>query len=98
LILLLNALQLILYIGALALVGQGILFILAGNRRETNMFYQLFQVLNKPWTAVARLISPKMVAKRHIPFVAFCIVSALYVAVTMAKIEHCVGVAMAGCR
>ena len=55
----LNVLQLVLYIGGLALVGQAILYAIVGNKRETNMFYQLFVVLNKPWTAIAKLISPK---------------------------------------
>ena len=94
----LNVLQLVLYIGGLALVGQAILYAIVGNKRETNMFYQLFVVLNKPWVAIAKLISPKMVAERHIPVVAFCVVSVLYIAVTLAKIEHCVSIGMVGCR
>jgi hypothetical protein len=54
--------------------------------------------LNKPWTSIAKLISPKMVAQRHIPVVAFCVVSVLYIAVTLAKIEHCVALGMVGCK
>ena len=94
----LSVLQLVLYIGGLALLGQAILYVISGNKRETNMFYQLFVVLNKPWTSVAKLISPKMVAERHIPVVAFCVVSVLYIAVTLAKIEHCVTLGMVGCK
>ena len=94
----LNVLQLVLYIGGLALVGQAILYVISGNKRETNMFYQLFVVLNKPWTSIVKLISPKMVAEPHIPVVAFCVVSVLYIAVTLAKIEHCVALGMVGCR
>ena len=94
----LNVLQLVLYIGGLALVGQAILYAISGNKRETNMFYQLFVVLNKPWVGIAKLISPKMVAARHIPVVAFCIVSVLYIAVTLAKIEFCVSIGMVGCK
>ena len=94
----LNILQLLLYIGLLALVGQGLLFILAGAKRDTNLFYQLFQVVNKPWTKLAALISPKQIAIRHHAFVAFCLVSAIYIAVTIAKIEHCVSVGMVGCK
>ena len=97
-ILVLNILQLVLYIGGLALLGQGLLYVLAGQKRETNLFYQLFQVLNRPWTAMARLISPKKIAPQHIPFVAFFVVVVLYLAVTLAKIEHCVSVNMVGCK
>ncbi|MEN9590273.1 MAG: hypothetical protein RLZZ481_2059, partial [Pseudomonadota bacterium] len=49
----LNLLQLILYIGLWALAGQGLLFIIAGAKRDTNLFYQLFEVINKPWTFLA---------------------------------------------
>jgi hypothetical protein len=94
----LNAAQLLLYIGILALLGQGLLFILAGAKRDTNMFYQLFIVVNKPWTYIAALIAPKQIAKRHHAFVAFCVVAILYLAVTVAKIEHCVSVGMVGCK
>lgn len=94
----LNILQLLLYIGLLALVGQALLFVIAGAKRDTNLFYQLFQIVNKPWTKLASLISPKQIATRHHPFVAFCLVSAIYIAVTIAKIEHCVSVGMVGCK
>ena len=94
----LNLLQLILYIGLWALAGQGLLFILAGAKRDTNLFYQLFEVINKPWTFMAALISPKQIAPRHHPFVAFCVVAALYISVTVVKIEHCVSVGVQTCK
>ena len=94
----LNILQLLLYIGILALLVQGMLVLIAGAKRETNLFYQLFQVVKKPWLKLAELISPKQIATRHHAFVAFCLVAALYLAVTVAKIEHCVSVGMVGCK
>jgi hypothetical protein len=94
----LNIAQLILYIGGLALAGQGLLFVLSGQRRAKNMFYQLFEIVNRPWIRLARLIAPKKISDTQIPFVAFCIVSVLYIAVTLAKIEHCVSVDMQGCK
>lgn len=97
-LLFLNAAQLLLYIGILALLGQGLLFILAGAKRDTNMFYQLFTIVNKPWIYIAALIAPKQIAKRHHAFVAFCVVAVLYLAVTVAKIEHCVSVGMTSCK
>lgn len=94
----LNALQLILYIGLLALFGQGVLYLIAGARRDSNIFYQLFQILNKPWVGAARWIAPRQVAERHVPVVAFCVMAVLYIAVTLTKIEYCVSVGMEGCR
>lgn len=95
---LLNISQLVAYIGLLAMLGQGLLFILAGQKRQTNLFYQLFQVLNKPWFALARWLSPAKVSVQHHGYVGFFVLGVLYLAITVAKIEHCIGVGMVGCR
>ena len=97
-LLFLNIAQLILYIGALGLIGQGLLYVLAGQGRDTNLFYQLIGIVNKPWTLIARFISPKQIIDRQIPFVAFCIVGVFYIAVTLAKIEHCISIGIEICQ
>ncbi|MDP3121786.1 MAG: hypothetical protein Q8M75_04105 [Polynucleobacter sp.] len=97
-LLFLNIAQLVLYIGALGLIGQGLLYVLAGQKRDTNLFYQLIGIINKPWTLLARFISPKQIIDRQIPFVAFCIVGVLYIAVTLAKIEHCISIGIEACQ
>jgi hypothetical protein len=97
-LLFLNIAQLILYIGGLALIGQALLFVLSGQKRGNNFVYQLFQILNKPWTGIARFISPKQIADHQVPFVAFCILAVLYIAVTLAKIEHCVSIGVELCQ
>ena len=97
-LLFLNIAQLILYIGALGLIGQGLLYVLAGQGRDTNLFYQLIGIINKPWTLTARFISPKQIVDRQIPFVAFCIVGVFYIAVTLAKIEHCITIGIEICQ
>jgi len=94
----LNVTQLILYIGLLALLGQGLLFVLAGQNRDRNIFYQIFQILNKPWLFIARKLTPASILPKHIPLVAFLVMSVLYVYVTLAKIEHCISIAMQGCK
>ena len=97
-LLFLNIAQLILYIGALGLIGQGLLFVLAGQKRDTKLFYQLIEIVNNPWTLIARFISPKQIIDRQIPFVAFCIVGVFYIAVTLAKIEHCITIGIEICQ
>ncbi len=97
-LLFLNIAQLILYIGGLGLIGQGLLYVLAGQKRDTNLFYQLIAIVNKPWTLLARVISPKQVLDRQVPFVAFCIVAVLYITVTIAKIEHCISIGIEICQ
>jgi hypothetical protein len=97
----LNAAQLILYIALLSLVGQGVLYVLAGARRDSNFFYKLLQVLTKPFTATMRKITPRQVDDRHVPIVAFLFLLILYLVVTFERADLCVSsnmVGQAGCR
>jgi cytochrome b561 len=94
----LNLLQLILYIALLALLGQGLLYVLAGAKRETNFFYQLIRIVSKPFTAVVRRLTPAKVADRHVPIVTFGLLLIIYFVVTFEKINYCVGLNMVGCK
>jgi hypothetical protein len=94
----LNALQLVLYIALLALLGQGLLALLAGVRRESNFFYKLLQLLSKPFTTVVRWITPRAVAERHVPVATFFLLLVVYAIVTFEKVGYCVSVQMVGCK
>jgi len=93
-----NILQLIFYIAALALLGQGLLHVLAGARRSNNFFYQIFQIVNRPFFVLARWLAPKKIADSQIAFVAAILVAIFYIAVSLWKIDYCISVNMAGCR
>ena len=97
-LLLLSAVKLVVEIALMALLGQGVLYALAGERRETNFFYQLLRVLTRPFTSVVRRITPAKVADRHVPFVVFFLLALVWVVVTIERIRHCVSVDMVGCR
>jgi hypothetical protein len=94
----LSAIKLVCEIAVLALMGQGLLHVLAGGRHETNFFYQLLRGIASPFTWAARRITPRRVADRHVPFVALFLLSIGWVVVTIEKIRYCVGVEMVGCR
>jgi hypothetical protein len=94
----LNLLQLVLYIALIALLGQGLLFVLAGAKRSTNLFYQLLQIVSKPFTALVRKLTPAKVADRHVPVVTFFLLVIVYAVVTFEKIDLCVRSGMEGCR
>ena len=96
-LLLLSSIKLICEIALFALLGQGLLFILAGDKRETNFFYQLLKVLTRPFTAAARWITPRQVADAHVGFVAFFFLVLVWAVVTFERIRHCVGLNMVGC-
>lgn len=94
----LNVSQLVLYIALLALLGQGLLFVLAGPKRETNFFYSLLRVVSKPFTMLVRKITPKQVADQHVPIATFFLLLVLYAIVTLEKVQYCIGVNMTGCQ
>jgi hypothetical protein len=94
----LNIAQLVLYIALLALVGQAVLYVLAGANRERNIFYQLLQIVSKPFTLLVRKLTPKQVADRHVPLVTFFLLLIAYAVVTFEKIALCVDAGMEGCK
>lgn len=97
-LLLLSSLKLVCEIALLALLGQAVLYVLAGSKRDSNLFYQMLKILTKPFTAAARFIAPRQVADTHVPLVAFLLLLLTWAVVTFEKIRHCVGVDMVGCR
>jgi hypothetical protein len=94
----LNIAQLVLYIALLALAGQALLYVLAGPRRDQNIFYQLLQIVSKPFTLLVRKTTPRQVADRHVPVVTFLLLLIVYAVVTFEKIALCVQSGMEGCR
>jgi cytochrome b561 len=93
----LNIVQLVLYIALLALVGQGILYVLAGERRDSNFFYRTLQVVSRPFTALMRRLTPKLVADEHVPVVTFFLLLVIYAVVTFEKVSLCISLNMEGC-
>jgi hypothetical protein len=88
-LLLLRICKILLEVGWLALVGQGVMFLLAGRGRENNFVYLLFRTVTTPLARVARWITPRFVADAHIGLIAFLLVSGLWV-LTTAGIVHMV--------
>ena len=97
-LLLLEVAQLVLYVALLALLGQGLLYLLAGPHRDTNIFYRTLQVVAKPFTALMRKLTPARVADRHVPVATFFVLLVVYVVVTFERIRLCVSVGMVGCK
>ncbi|MBK9606183.1 MAG: hypothetical protein IPO58_07150 [Betaproteobacteria bacterium] len=70
-----------------AFLGQGILYILAGSKREQNFVYGIMKTLTNPVTWIARFISPRFVLDQHIWLVAIFLLVAAWVALTLAKVS-----------
>ncbi|MGE0329934.1 MAG: hypothetical protein AB7P37_04520 [Ramlibacter sp.] len=93
-----SILKLVAEIALLAIAGQWLLGLLAGAKRETNTFYQLFQVLTRPFVRGARFITPKIVIDRHVPLVAFLLLAFVWIAATITKISICVQIGVQQCQ
>jgi hypothetical protein len=98
LLLAVNILKLLAEIALMALLGQFVLGLLAGQRRETNLFYQLFQVLTRPVVTGVRLITPRVVIDRHVPLVAFLLLMFVWLVATITKIDICVRIGVHLCK
>jgi hypothetical protein len=98
LLLFVEILKLLAEIALLCLAGQWVLGLLAGKRRDENLFYQLFRVLTRPLIAGARLISPRVVLDQHVPLVAFLLLSFVWIGATFTKIDICVRMGVHLCK
>jgi hypothetical protein len=76
-------------LAGLFILGHGVLYVLAGHKRAGNPFYQLFQVLTRPVYALVRLLTPKVIVDRHVPWVALILLFWIWVILTFTKIEMC---------
>jgi len=80
-------LKAIIEIAGLALLGQGLLFILAGAQRHQNMFYIVLKTITAPVFKATRFIAPRFIVDQHIGFLAFFFLMVIWVALTIAKIR-----------
>jgi hypothetical protein len=71
--------QLLATLALLFMLGQGVLYVLAGRNRDRNLVYQLLQVVTRPVLRFTRWMTPRVVVDRHIPFVAFLLVGWIWI-------------------
>ena len=95
---LVSVFKLLAEIALLALAGQWVLGLLAGAKREQNLFYQLLQVITRPFVTGARFITPRIVIDRHLPLVAFMLLLFVWAGATVAKISICVQMGVQLCK
>jgi hypothetical protein len=93
-----TALKLIAEIAGMALLGQWIVGLLAGAKRDQNIFYQLLAIIGKPFVAGARRITPKFVLERHLPLVALLLLFFIWLVTVILKIQLCLELGMQVCR
>lgn len=77
-------------VAGFALIGQGILYLLAGAKRERNGAYQILRVITSPIMKFARLITPRFVLDQHIGLVAFFLIFVVWYVAGQQKLHLCV--------
>lgn len=88
-LLLASSLKLIAEIALFSLAGRWLLGLLAGAKRDSNLFYQALTTLTRPFTAVVRRITPKVVVDRHVPLVTFLLLAWVWVFALTEKVGLC---------
>jgi hypothetical protein len=74
-------------VAGVAFVGQGVLWVIAGSKRDENIVYNLFKTVTSPITRFTRLITPRVIIDAHIGLVAFFLLIVLWLGLTAFKIK-----------
>lgn len=80
------------------IVARFLLGLLAGAKRNTNVFWQLLDVAAKPALWITRWVSPKLILDRHIPLAAVSWLLIGWVLVVKVKIDLCMELGAGACQ
>ncbi len=69
--LILRALKAVVEVAGFAYLGQGLVAIFSGSRRDQNVIFQVFCIVTGPVTRATRFLMPRFIPDRHVPFIAF---------------------------
>lgn len=78
-------------VAGMFLLGQGILYVLAGRSRESNVIYRLFQTVTGPVVRLVRAITPRQIVDRHVPVVAFFLLLWIWLMLAFLRRAMCEG-------
>lgn len=93
-LLLVSVIRVIVEVALLVLLGQGVLAILSGSRRESNIVYKLFSTVTSPVIRMARFVTPKLVVDKHLPMVTFFLLFWLWIGLAYVKQQICLQAAL----
>ncbi|MCK9389149.1 MAG: hypothetical protein M0Q22_12270 [Sulfuritalea sp.] len=88
-LLVLGVLRALAEVAMLFLLGQGLLALLAGSRRHDNTMYKLFLIVTGPVVKAMRMVTPRQIIDKHVPFIAFAVLFWLWIALAYLKKLYC---------
>ncbi len=75
----LSTVRMLVEIALFSLIGQGVLFMMSGEGRNQNLFYNILRTLASPAMRFTRFIMPRFVVDQHIGWVALFLLLLLWV-------------------
>ena len=63
-----------------------------------NLFWQVLDIMCRPFIVVARFVAPRQVIDRHVPMVAFLLMVFGWIGVTILKVQTCVKMGVHLCQ
>ncbi len=88
-LLLVSILRVLVEVAGFALLGQGVLALLAGRRRHNNLFYKILETITGPVVKVVRAITPRFIVDAHVPMLSFFLLFWLWIVLALAKRYLC---------
>lgn len=88
-LLLVSVLRVLVEVAGYALLGQGVLTLLAGKHRQDNLFYKILQTVTNPVVKAVRFITPRFIIDAHVPMVTFFLLFWLWIVLAFAKRHLC---------
>jgi hypothetical protein len=88
-ILLVLILRTLVEVAGFALLGQGVLALLAGKYREDNIFYRTLRIVASPAVRAVRFIAPRLILDAHVPFLTFFLLFWLWITLALVKRHLC---------
>ena len=80
------------------IIGRFLLGLMAGPKRDNNVFWQLLDVASKPALWITRKISPKLILDQHIPLATSSWLIIAWVFVVKLKVDLCLELGVAACQ
>ena len=74
-------------VAGIGMMGQGLLWVLAGAKRDQNGIYNFFKIITSPVMKATRFITPRIVLDQHIGLVAFFLLTLIWLVLTALKIK-----------
>lgn len=74
-------------VALVVMIGQAILFVLAGASRHQNLIYRMFTTVTGPIMKATRFITPRFIVDQHIGLVAFLLLVVLWALALALKVH-----------